>query len=536
MDTAATNATASLIASPKAYSYRRFSTPQQEQGDSLRRQTSMAEDWARRHDVELDGELAMTDRGVSAYSGANRDVGALGAFLKAVEAGEVARGSWLLVENLDRISREPAFKASVLMQNIVMAGVTVVDLSDGNGREYNEQTLSGPEGLMHLMVMLLNFARGNQESEQKARRVAAAYANKRAVFASGATLSKPYTNRLPAWIRWRAETANYELIEDRWKRLVWMFELAAEGEGAGSIAKQLNDAGVDTWGAGGWKAAYWHKSYVSKLLKNRAAIGIFVPHRVTRAGGKVVRTELDAIAGRFPAAVSRELFDAVNDRLATTKPRGRNAAAPVRNIFSGVMHCECCGGTVTRVNKGDHIYLACSVARSKAGVHRNWSVPYDQAVQAFRREIKRTLKAAPIGDDMSTIIARLQQLDVEIDAGNSAIAELMDITISDKSRAARAKLQQYEAELETLEREHRALSERRDARRTASVSARLGAVREALAGKTLDVGAANKALRGAIKSMVMHPHKGTLDIQWHHAEAVQEVQFITSRRETEEIE
>jgi len=34
-----------------------------------------------------------------------------------------------------------------------------------------------------------------------------------------------------------------------------------------------------------------------------------------RASGKVVRTELDAIAGRFPAAVSRELFDAVNDRL-----------------------------------------------------------------------------------------------------------------------------------------------------------------------------------------------------------------------------
>ena len=193
---------------------------------------------------------------------------------------------------------------------------------------------------------------------------------------------------------------------------------------------------------------------------NKAAIGIFVPHRVTRSGGKLVRTELDAIAGRFPAAVSRELFDAVNDRLATTKPKGLNAAMPVRNIFSGVMQCECCGGTVTRVNKGEHVYLACSVARSKAGVHRNWSVPYDQAVQAFRRELKRTLRAAPIGDDMATIIERLQQLEVEIDAGNSAIAELLEMTISDRSKAARNKLQQYEAELETLEREHRTLSER----------------------------------------------------------------------------
>ena len=208
----------------------------------------------------------------------------------------------------------------------------------------------------------------------------------------------------------------------------------------------------------------------------------------------------------------------------------------VRNIFSGVMHCECCGGTVTRINKGEHVYLACSVARSKAGVHRNWSVPYDQAVQAFKRELKRTLRAAPVGDDMATITERLQQLEVEIDAGNSAIAELLEMTISDRSKAARNKLQQYEAELETLEREHRTLSERRDARRTASVRARLDAVRDALTGKTMDVAAANKALRGAIKSMVMHPHKATLDIEWHHAEAVQEVQFITSRRETEEIE
>lgn len=495
----------------------------------------MAEDWARRHDVELDGELAMTDRGVSAYSGANRDVGALGAFLKAVEAGEVARGSWLLVENLDRLSREPAFDASYMMQGIVRAGVTVVDLSDGGGREYNEQTLRSPDGLMHLMAMLLSFARGNQESEQKARRVAAAYANKRAVFASDATLSKPYTHRLPAWLRWSDELVSYELIEDRAKRLVWMFGLAADGEGAGSIAKQLNDAGVDTWGAGGWKAAYWHKSYVRKLLTNRAAIGVFVPHRVTRSGGKLIRTELDAIAGRFPAAVSRELFDAVNDRLATTAPKGRNAAAPVRNIFSGVMRCECCGGTVTRINKGEHVYLACSVARSKAGVHRNWSVPYDQAVQAFRRELKRMLRAAPIGDDMATIIERLLQLEVEIDAGNSAIAELVEITISDRSKAARKKLQQYEAELEALEREHRTLSERRDARRTASVSARLDAVRDALTGKAMDVATANKALRGAIKSMVMHPARATLDIQWHHADAVQEVLFITSRREREEI-
>src|SRR3954469_22096933 len=97
---------------PKAYSYKRFSTPAQEQGDSLRRQTAMAQAWADRNRVPLDTELNLTDRGVSAYTGANRDVGNLGAFLRAVEEGTVAKGSWLLVENLDRLSHEPAFDAS----------------------------------------------------------------------------------------------------------------------------------------------------------------------------------------------------------------------------------------------------------------------------------------------------------------------------------------------------------------------------------------------------------------------------------------
>src|SRR2546425_8981552 len=55
---------------------------------------------------------------------------------------------------------------ALLIQIVALHGVTVVDLSDGGGREYNEQTLRSPDGLMHLMAMLLSFARGNQESEQ----------------------------------------------------------------------------------------------------------------------------------------------------------------------------------------------------------------------------------------------------------------------------------------------------------------------------------------------------------------------------------
>jgi DNA invertase Pin-like site-specific DNA recombinase len=516
---------------PKAYSYKRFSTPAQEHGDSLRRQTKMAQDWADRMGVPLDTELNLTDRGVSAYTGANKDVGNLGAFLRAVEDGTVPKGSWLLVENLDRLSREPAFDASYTMQGIIRQGVTVVDLSDGLGREYNVETLRSSEGLMHLMAMLLSFARGNQESAEKGRRVGEAYANKRAVFASDQKLSRPYTHKLPAWIRWSDEASAYELIEERAALLRWMFEMADEGLGVHSIAAHLNETKVDTWGAGKWKAKYWHRSYIRKLLSNKAAIGIFVPHRVEKVDGRRTkkRTPQEPIAHRFPAAVDRELFERVNARLSSTEPRGRNAKAPVRSIFAGIMKCQHCDGTVTRVSKGTWVYLVCAAAHAKAGTCQYESVPYEEAVQELRRSLPRTLDSAPRGNNTAELDAKMERLKGEIDAREDIIRELLDLTISDKSRAARQRLREAEDELDKLKKTLRETMEHRDALMSTNVLKRLAAVETALRAEPMDTGEANKALRGAVRKMVMRPQERRLDILWHHADEAQETLFFTSR-------
>jgi DNA invertase Pin-like site-specific DNA recombinase len=518
---------------PKAYSYKRFSTPAQELGDSLRRQTAMAQAWADRKGVPLDTELNLTDRGVSAYTGANRDVGNLGAFLRAVEDGTVPKGSWLLVENLDRLSREPAFDASYTMQGIIRAGVTVVDLSDngGTGREYNMETLRSDQGLMHLMAMMLSFARGNQESVQKARRVGEAYAHKRTVFASDQKLTKPYTRRLPAWIRWDEATASYVLIGERAERLRWIFELADDGMGQHTIAAQLNEANVDTWGAGKWKARYWHRSYIRKLLTNKAAIGVFVPHRVQKVDGKRTkeRQALEPIAHRFPAAVDRELFERVNARLSTTEARGRNTKVPVRSIFAGVLKCQHCGGTVTRVNKGEHVYLVCSAAHGKSGTCKYESVPYHDAEKEMRRVIQLILDEAPRGNDTAELDTKIDRLRAGIDAGEDRVNELLELTITDKSKAAKQALSRAEQELEEARETLRELMERRDTLTSTNVKLRLAAVEKALTGETIDAVEANKALRGAVRRMVMRPAEGALEIHWHHADEPQEVMFVTSR-------
>jgi hypothetical protein len=60
----------------------------------------------------------------------------------------------------------------------------------------------------------------------------------------------------------------------------------------------------------------------------------------------------------------------------------------------------------------------------------------------------------------------------------------------------------------------------------------LAAVHEALTAEPMDTEAANKALRAAVRRMVMGLAEGTLEIYWHHADAPQEVRFVTSRTQS----
>ena len=180
---------------------------------------------------------------------------------------------------MDRVSRQVVRKAARTIEDIVDAGITLVDLSDG-AREYSAAALDSDPTLF--LMMALRFMRANEESALKGSRVALAYRSKRTSFAGSQALDKPYTRRLPAWMRWNDKRNEYEIISDRGALVREMFELTDAGWGQHRIARMLNERGVETWGAGGWKAMYWHRSYVRKILSNRATIGVFTPHLSTK--------------------------------------------------------------------------------------------------------------------------------------------------------------------------------------------------------------------------------------------------------------
>src|SRR5688572_21246038 len=113
----------------KAYSYIRFSTPEQERGDSLRRQAQAAAVYAASHNLDL-VEDSYQDLGISAYHGSNAETGMLAEFMDAVRTRIIPKGSYLLIESMDRLSRAKPRKAIRILESICDEGIIVVTLAD----------------------------------------------------------------------------------------------------------------------------------------------------------------------------------------------------------------------------------------------------------------------------------------------------------------------------------------------------------------------------------------------------------------------
>jgi DNA invertase Pin-like site-specific DNA recombinase len=361
---------------PRAYSYVRMSTDLQLKGDSLRRQLEASAAYAATHDLELVDESRLEDIGVSAFKGANVAEGALGRFLDAAKAGKVPAGSFLLVESLDRLSRQEVRKSLGIFLSIIDAGVNIVTLADN--RVYTAQKTE----LVDLLTSLVIMSRAHEESQTKSRRVGAAWANKRAN-----ARTRPLTATCPAWLRLLQDRTKYEVIEDRAATVRLIFEESASGIGNYSITQRLNKRRVPHFG----KSNGWHPSYVSKILKNRAVIGEFQPHRLVDGER---RPDGDAVKGYFPAVVDEQLFYRVqlglHERLA--RGAGRKGAG-VSNLFSGILTCAYCLSPMKFENKGPPPkganFLVCDGARRGLGCEpTRWRYDHFEAsFLAFVREV-----------------------------------------------------------------------------------------------------------------------------------------------------
>jgi len=390
---------------PKAFSYVRMSTSGQLLGDSLRRQLEASRTYASKHGFELIDET-LRDLGVSAYKGANVKEGALGQFLEAAKGGKIPPGSFLLVESIDRISRQEITKALTLFLSIIDAGINLVTLNDEH--VYSAQKTD----LTDLIVSLVGMSRAHEESLHKSRRVAAAWANKRKNAST-----KPLTATCPAWLRLNSDRSRYEVIEPRAEIVRYIFAESAAGIGSYKITRLLNEKRVRCLGPGNG----WQSSSVKHLLTNRAVLGEYQCHRYVN--GKRV-PDGEPVKGYFPAIIDETTFYRVQGGLRQRRGRGGRKGPSVANLFAGgLLRCAYCRGTMKREGKGDRgrSSIVCYGALHGLGCERaRWAYEdFETSVLSFVRELDL---GSIMGDDDS----KRAVLEKEIAALNGQLGDVRD--------------------------------------------------------------------------------------------------------------
>ena len=387
-------------------------TPEQAQGDSARRQMDLARRYAATHGLTLDDTLRMADEGISGFRGANVRRGALGQFLQAVDEGDVPEGSYLLVENLDRVSRQNPWDAFPILQQIINARVIIVTLFDGKVYSAEDMRANPMRILESLFVMI----RANEESETKSRRGKAVWHAKRS--RAGTC---PLTARLPHWLK--LVDGKVEIIPQRAVSVQRIVQLFLTGMGQHRIAETLNHEKIPVFGSG----AMWHRSYVSKVLTSPALIGTLVPREVVYEGGRRTRKALEAVDGYYPAVVTRQEWEDLTAMLAPGKrqPQQRKAVA---NILAGMAECPLCGAAMTRVMKGTgpkggRPKLVCTKAKTGAGC-QYVALDLPSLEMAIRNGLPQVLDQAPSGD--ASVDAKVDALRTELEGVETGLSVLID--------------------------------------------------------------------------------------------------------------
>jgi DNA invertase Pin-like site-specific DNA recombinase len=241
----------------KAIGYIRWSSDDQTSGDSLERQTANVQAYCQRNGLELTETLV--DEGLSGFKGEHLSRGKLGALLaERIDCG-LCSGMALVVEDMDRLSRQGIVAAGSLIERIGKGNVTIHIAKDGQiirpGSNNNLDTA---------IRSVVNAYNAEDYSKKLRERVTSAWHNKR----KNAKDRQAITANLPAWLigaageQIRVDEAKAEVVRE-------MFRLAAGGSGKRAIARIMTERGIPPITGG----KRWDATYVGRVLTSRAVLG-----------------------------------------------------------------------------------------------------------------------------------------------------------------------------------------------------------------------------------------------------------------------
>lgn len=354
-------------------------------GDSTRRQTELRDAWLKKNpQITLDTSQLFEDKGVSGFRGKHRMAGhALASFLDLVERGRVPTESYLIVESLDRLTREEPSEALRLVMDLTKAGIKVVQLTPW------EAVYEKGQDMGRFFGMVVETFRGHGESKRKSGMLSEVWDKKRKAAREG---KRAIGGFCPAWIEFvrrpgsegsRHVEGEYVPIPERAAAVVQVFQLSAEGLGALNIARRLNAEGVPAIGRG----EAWLRTYVRKLQNNRAVLGEFQPMKDDKPDG-------EAVADFFPRAVPDDLWHRAHAAMRSRNNRGVGMGGKRSvHLFSGLLRCaldQCPLVTREHGTKGGHrrkFLVSAASIQGLSGAHPA-RFPLDAFTEAILKELK----------------------------------------------------------------------------------------------------------------------------------------------------
>lgn len=323
-----------------AWIYARFSTVEQAKGHSLERQLKGARALIKANGWLHSPERELIDEGRSAFHGANREVGAaLYDFEMKAREGHFANGSVLVVESLDRLTRQGHEETVDLLRLLTRMGVTVATFQDGKVYHAGAKL-----DFASIITIIVKAELNHDEIEKRQKRNLAAWSKKIDGLAGGER--KAITAMVPAWLTVNPETRDIKPDPYREALLNQIYDWYIEGRGMVWIERELNRRREPTWSMrNNHKANGWNTSSLHKMLTWRAVLGEYEPKSRIRGGASGISKGL-VIPDYYPQVITAEKYNAAQAVRAGRLRTGGKTQHTHNNLFLGMVTCGECGGPV----------------------------------------------------------------------------------------------------------------------------------------------------------------------------------------------
>ncbi|MFR1800765.1 MAG: recombinase family protein [Faecalispora jeddahensis] len=320
--------------------YARLSQDDGSQGDSnsIQNQRMMLEKYAKNNGFE--NVKFLYDDG---YSGTNFQRPAFQEMLALVENGEVAT---IIVKDMSRFGREYLMVGQYTELIFPSYGVRFIAMNDGVDSLYGDNEFTPFKNIINEWYAKDCSKKGKASARIKAE--------------SGARVG----SRPPFGYRKDPADPKRKIIPDEETALIvkYIFSLCMGGKGPSQIARQLKEEqipipayfyykknGVKITGFNPTEPCNWQQTTIAKILENEVYLGHTINLKYTTLSYKnkkrVERPESEQvrIENTHQPLIDKTTWDIVQD---IRKHKRRRANMAELNIFSGLVYCKDCGGTM----------------------------------------------------------------------------------------------------------------------------------------------------------------------------------------------